>query len=94
MKTTNNHSGDDTNSSPVQTFDAGRVRASVWPNVGGGTSRYKVTITRSYKKGDTWTRSRTFFQNELSAICEVAAKAKRWIERQELAAAQPALVGT
>ena len=84
----------DSSSKPVHTCDSGRVRASVWPNDGGGTSKFKITITRSYRQGDKWTRSRTFFQNELSAVVEVVAKAQRWIGQQEQAQAQPTLAGT
>ena len=80
MKTTKHN---EENSTPTSTFDCGRVRASVWSQNEKGETRYKITITRSFKKDGAWTRGRTFFQSELAAVAEVIARAQLWIERQQ-----------
>jgi hypothetical protein len=93
MKTTNSH--DVVNSAPASTFDCGRVRASVWTQTENGETRYKITISKSFKQGDGWTRGRTFFSGELAAVVEVVARAQRWIQwQQREAQAQLALAGT
>jgi hypothetical protein len=60
------------NSAPVHSENSGRVRASVWQTDDNGTTRYKITITRSYQEKDgAWRRGRTFFHHELAAVIEV-----------------------
>ena len=95
MKTINK-SHDEENSAPAHVADCGRVRAAVWQTVENGTTRYKITVSRSFKQEDgTWKRGRTFFAGELPALVEVVAKSQRWIERQEReASAQLQLAGT
>jgi hypothetical protein len=84
MKTTNSNHQNEENSAPVHVADCGRVRAAVWQAEADGGLRYKITITRSIRQDDgTWKRGRTFFAGEIPAIVEVAARAQRWIERQQ-----------
>lgn len=83
MKTTNKNSEQE-NTAPVHSENSGRVRASVWETEVDGAKRYKITITRSFQEKDgAWKRGRTYFQSELAAVIEVAARAQRWIERQQ-----------
>lgn len=93
MKMNNNHH-EEKNTPPIFTADCGRVRASVWKVEENGAMRYKVTVSRSFRQENgEWTRGRTFFSGELSAIVAVTARAQMWIERQQREHQQPALAG-
>jgi len=94
MKTTNNKNNNEENSAPAHVADCGRVRAAVWRSEDNGVTRFKITISRSFKQENgEWKRGRTFFAGELPAIVEVVARAQRWIERQQRDQRQPALAG-
>ncbi len=84
-------SSETTSQSPAHVCDSGRIRASIWEAVANDAPTYKVTISRSYKKEDTWHRGYTFFPEELAGVVEVAARAQRWIERQKRQQLQPEL---
>lgn len=96
MKTKNKNHDEAKTTAPIFAADCGRVRGSVWKIEENGATRYKVTLTRSFRQENgEWTRGRTFFRGELSAIVEVTGRVQRWIERQEReASAQLQLLGT
>lgn len=78
---------------PVHVADSGRVRASVWQSVVDNTPQYKITISRSYKRDNSWHRGHSYYPEELPAVVEVAARAQRWIDRRKRdAQIQPLLV--
>jgi len=79
------------NAVPVHVVDRGRVRASVWENIVNDAPQHKVTLTRSFKRGSSWHRGRTFYADELSAVLEATASAQRWIERRRREPTQPEL---
>jgi len=94
MKTNTAKPTDKTTNGPIHTASCGRVQASVWKNDEHGTTRYKITITRSFNKDGAWTRGRTYFPNELAAVVEVCARVQRWIDWQNREAKlQPTAAG-
>jgi hypothetical protein len=69
------------NKQPAQSFQLGRLRASVWQNEKG--PRYSVTIDRSYKDAeDQWQRSTRYDADDLPAVAFLAGKAADWIIEQ------------
>src|SRR5262249_23247768 len=72
-------------SRPVHECKLGRISAAVWPQETQNGLRHNVSITRSYKDGDTWKRSTSFGLGELPLVARVADMALAWIysQRQE-----------
>ncbi|MEP1145450.1 MAG: hypothetical protein ABJH52_17130 [Henriciella sp.] len=61
---------------PIKKFKLGKIVASVWENKNeNGDSRYSVTIVRSYKKGDEWKETSTFFPEDLPVVARLSERA-------------------
>jgi hypothetical protein len=39
---------------PIKTLRAGRIQVAIWENHSDKGPFYNVTVSRSYKEGDTW----------------------------------------
>jgi hypothetical protein len=39
---------------PLKTLRAGRIQAAIWENHSDKGPFYNVTVSRSYKEGETW----------------------------------------
>jgi len=71
---------------PVHAIRYGSIRAAIWKNVVdlGANSRpvYNVTLSRSYRDGDTWKDSSSFGQDDLLVLAKAADAAHTWIFAQ------------
>jgi hypothetical protein len=66
---------------PVQAFRLRNVRAAIWANPGeNGTTRYNVTVSRSYRDQEgNWHTTESFGRDDLLLLCKVADLAHTWI---------------
>jgi hypothetical protein len=66
---------------PVQAFRLRNVRAAIWANPGeNGTTRYNVTVSRSYRDQEgNWHTSESFGRDDLLLLAKVADLAHTWI---------------
>lgn len=72
------------NKPPVHTARAGSIRASVWESTAeDGSPRYKVIISRLFRKNAGWELGHTFYGDQLAPVIEAASKAQQWIEHRQ-----------
>lgn len=68
------------NNRPIKTVRAGNVRAAIWANYGDDDRVYhSVSVTRSYRDGDTWKDSTVFGRDDLPKVELVTRKAFEFI---------------
>lgn len=72
---------------PAHEIRNGGVKVTIWPKKDTGKAGYTVTISRSYKAGEEWKQTSTFFQSHLAKLAALLAEADEWITRQETAEA-------
>ena len=53
---------------PIKTLRAGRIQAAIWENHSDKGSFYNVTVSRSYKEGDSWKSSGSFGRDDLLVL--------------------------
>ena len=72
---------------PVHEIRLGAIKASIWENVVGETTRHNVTLCRIYKDkdGDQWKSTESFGRDDLLVVAKVADKAHSWICDQRAA---------
>ena len=77
---------------PVHEIRMGAIKASVWLNNFGETSRHNVTLSRSYKDGDQWRTTESFGRDDLLVVAKLADQAHTWIcaQRNATSGANPA----
>ena len=65
---------------PVKTLRGGRIQVAIWENHSDKGPFYNVTVSRSYKEGDSWKlcRPRHNFHNAASRIMPTGA---HWMTR-------------
>jgi hypothetical protein len=56
---------------PIKTLRAGRIQAAIWENHSDKGSFYNVTVSRSYKDGDTWKSSDSFGRDDLLVLAQL-----------------------
>jgi hypothetical protein len=64
---------------PVHEVRFGRIRAAIWANKTENGVRHSVSVSRSYKDGDTWKNSESFFRDDLPLLAKVVDMAHTWI---------------
>jgi hypothetical protein len=67
---------------PVHEIRVGRIRAAIWENETQNGSLHNVTLSRSYKDGDTWKSTPSFGRDDLLLVAKVADLAHTWIFQQ------------
>jgi hypothetical protein len=71
------------NTAPSHTARAGMVRACVWESQSeAGESRFKITISRLFRRGESWERGHTFYGDQLPGVVQAVGEAQGWIERR------------
>ena len=69
---------------PVATFRLKGVQASLFTNTSeNGVPFHKVTVTRSYRDGDTWKSTSSFSRDDLPLVWTVVQQAWREILERE-----------
>ena len=58
---------------PIKTIRVGAVEASIWENTGSdGRVNHSVTFKRSYKDGETWKDSDSYWSDHLPLLAKAA----------------------
>lgn len=61
---------------PVKSFRLGRVVAKVWKNTNdNGDARFSCQVVRTYKDGDDWKETSTFFPEDLPVVSRLSDRA-------------------
>jgi hypothetical protein len=68
-----------TNQKPIHEIRLGTVKAAIWRDQAGESTRHNVTFTRLYKDGDKWKSSDSFGRDDLPKLALVTQKAYEWI---------------
>ena len=56
---------------PIKTLRAGRIQTAVWENHSDKGPFYNVTVSRSYKDGETWKSSDSFGRDDLLVLAQL-----------------------
>lgn len=69
------------NQRPVHEIKIGNIKAVVWLNPGkdGKSEHHSVSLSRSFKVGEEWKQSKSFFAADLPKVADVATQAEQWI---------------
>jgi hypothetical protein len=67
---------------PVFTCRHRALKAAVWKNDGESGSFYNVTLTRSYKDGETWRESGSFGYDDVLIVAELLRTCHGFISRE------------
>lgn len=67
---------------PVHTIRLGAIKAAIWENTFGETTRHSVSLSRLYKDGDQWKTTESFGRDDLLLVGKVADQAHTWICEQ------------
>ncbi|MDZ4405305.1 hypothetical protein [Prosthecobacter sp.] len=76
------------NNKPAHEIKNGAVKVTIWSNEDQGKTRYSVTVSRSYKSGEDWKQTTSFFKSHLSKLTAALEQAEQWIAEREPAAAE------
>lgn len=81
---------------PATSIRAGGVKATVWENqTKDGNSYYSITLSRSYKDGEEWKETNSYYRDDLPKVELVTRKAFEYIhmEVEKQQAAQKPVLG-
>lgn len=67
---------------PVHTIRFGRIKASIWANVGMNGTWHSVQVCRTYKDGNGWKQTDTFGRDDLLLAAKALDQAHTWIYEQ------------
>lgn len=68
---------------PVDEFNVGRVKVTIWPNGGEAGSWFTARFSRLYKKGESWKSTPRFKREDLHLLAQAAGKALAWMDERE-----------
>lgn len=83
-----NKQGEPMNNKPAHEIKNGGVKVTIWQNEDQGKTRYSVTVSRSYKAGEEWKQTTSFFKSHLSKLTAALEQAAQWIAEREPAASE------
>jgi hypothetical protein len=63
---------------PVTEFTLNFVSAAVWENQNGGKTRFKVTVTKSYRDAEGWKRTNSLDPSDIPYAIKVLDQAHTW----------------
>lgn len=67
---------------PANEIRFGTIKATIWENQFGDTTRFNTQFSRVYKDGDEWKRSDSFGRDDLLVLAKLADHAHTWIHAQ------------
>ncbi len=76
------------NNKPAHEIRNGAVKVTIWSNEDQNKTRYSVTVSRSYKSGEEWKQTTSFFKSHLSKLTAALDQAAQWIAEREPAATE------
>jgi hypothetical protein len=68
---------------PIKTLRAGRIQVAIWENHSDKGPYYNVTISRSYKEGDSWKSSDSFGRDDLLVLAQLLGSAYTFILQKQ-----------
>lgn len=66
-------------SRPIHDIRIGRIQCAIWENSTQNGVLHNVTVSRSYKDGNTWKESSSFSRDDLLVLAKVLDQAHTWI---------------
>ena len=60
------------NAKPVAEVRIGAIKAAIWKNEAGASTRHNVTFQRIYKDDDDWKTTQSFGRDDLLVLAKVA----------------------
>ncbi len=67
---------------PVFTYRHRSLKAAVWKNASEAGPFYNVTVTRSFKEGETWRESASFGYDDILVVAELLRTCHGFITRE------------
>lgn len=67
---------------PAHKIRSGVIEVTIWRNKGEKGAFHSVTMSRSYKKGDTWKQTDSFPADDLLLLAKLLDQAHSWIISQ------------
>jgi len=71
---------------PAHVMRLGAIKAAIWENNFGETTRYSVSLCRLYKDGEQWKTTESYGRDDLLLLAKLADQAHTWICEQRAAA--------
>lgn len=78
----NKSNGSAVKNRPVKVIRYGSIKAAVWLNQTSAGPIHNVSVSRSYKDGDTWKESSSFGFDDLLVLAKALTEAHTWIHEQ------------
>ena len=66
---------------PVMQWNARGVSVAIWKREHEGDTFYDISISRSYKKAETWHRTSYFREEDLTRVIDFTARAKEYLAK-------------
>ncbi|MBI4660918.1 MAG: hypothetical protein HY735_18955 [Verrucomicrobia bacterium] len=64
---------------PVHEIRLGAIKAALWENEVGDSTKYNVTFSKNYKDGEQWKSTQSFGREDLLLLAKIADRAHSWI---------------
>ena len=68
---------------PVKTLRDGEVQVAIWENHAEKGPFYTVTVSRSYKEGESWKSSDSFGRDDLLVLAQLLGAAYTFILQKQ-----------
>ena len=82
MSKQTNKPATETPNKPAHEIRVNGIRATIWANQTEKGVRYSTTFEKSYKQGDEYKHSDSYFREELLVLAYISKEAFRWIAQQ------------
>jgi hypothetical protein len=66
---------------PVMQWNEHGVSVAIWKRMHEGSAFYDISISRSYKKAETWHRTSYFRQDDLTRVIDLTTRAKDYLAK-------------
>jgi len=66
---------------PVMQWNERGVSVAIWKRAHEGGTFYDISISRSYKKAETWHRTSYFREDDLTRVIALTARAKEYLAK-------------
>ncbi len=74
---------------PVHEIRLGRIRAAIWENEGERGTMHRVSVSKSYRVGEEWKETNSFFRDDLPFVAKAIDLCHTWIYETEAATRSP-----
>jgi hypothetical protein len=74
------------NDKPIHEIKSGGLKAALWLNERSGKSAHTVRVIRTFKTGDTWRTTSSFYKSDLQKLIRALSQAEQRIAPREQSA--------